>query len=170
MERVPSLLAQARQTPLGASAELHAVAADAYLMLNGDGDIDSAHERVVAAINAYGGDFDANDRALIAAIDILFIVCLWGGRADLWRSYPAALARLIPAAPEADVLLINGFDPVRATPAVLRGSMQPWRGCTRRSTRMKSESSPPRPCTSTGCRAAASCCAVSSAESSKAAP
>ena len=119
LERVPSLLAQARQTPLGASAELHAVAADAYLMLNGDGDIDSAHERVVAAINAYGGDFDANDRALIAAIDVLFIVCLWGSRADLWRSYLAALARLTPAAPEANVLLINGFDPVRATPAVL---------------------------------------------------
>ena len=119
LERVPSLLAQARQTPLGASAELHAVAADAYLMLNGDGDIDSAHERVVAAINAYGGDFDANDRALIAAIDILFIVCLWGSRADLWRSYLAALARLTPAAPEANVLLTNGFDPVRATPAVL---------------------------------------------------
>ena len=119
MERVPSLLAQARQTPLGASAELHAVAADAYLMLNGDGDIDSAHERVVAAINAYGGDFDANDRALIAAIDILFIVCLWGSRADLWRSYLAALALLTPAAPEANVLLISGFDPVRATPAVL---------------------------------------------------
>ena len=119
LERVPSLLAQVRQTSLGASAELHAVAADAYLMLNGDGDIDSAHERVVAAINAYGGDFDANDRALIAAIDILFIVCLWGSRADLWRSYPAALALLTPAAPETNVLLINGFDPVRATPAVL---------------------------------------------------
>ena len=119
LERVPSLLAQARQTSLGASAELHAVAADAYLMLNGDGDIDSAHERVVAAINAYGGDFDANDRALIAAIDTLFIVCLWGSRADLWRSYLAALALLTPAAPEANVLLISGFDPVRATPAVL---------------------------------------------------
>ena len=119
MERVPSLLAQARQTPLGASAELHAVAADAYLMINGDGDIDSAHERVVAAINAYGGDFDANDRALIAAVDALFMVCLWGGRADLWRPYLAALARLTPAAPEANVLLTNGFDPVRTTPAVL---------------------------------------------------
>jgi DNA-binding CsgD family transcriptional regulator len=119
MERVPSLLAQARRTPLSASAELHAVSADAYLMLNGDGDIDSAHQRVVAAINAYGGDFDANDRALIAALDALFQVCIWGGRADLWRPYLAALARLTPAAPEANVLLTNGFDPVRATPAVL---------------------------------------------------
>ena len=119
MERVPSLLAQARQAPLSASAELHAVSADAYLMLNGDGDIDSAHERLVAAINAYGGDFDANDRALLAAIDALFQVCLWGSRVDLWRPYLAALARLTPAAPEANVLLTNGFDPVRATPALL---------------------------------------------------
>jgi DNA-binding CsgD family transcriptional regulator len=119
IERVPSLLAQARQLPLGASAELHAVSADAYLMLNGDGDIDSAHKRVVAAINAYGGDFDANDRALTGALDALFQVCVWGGRADLWRPYLAALARLTPAAPEANVLLTQGFDPVRATPAVL---------------------------------------------------
>jgi DNA-binding CsgD family transcriptional regulator len=119
MERVPSLLAQARQVPLSASAELHAVAVDAYLMLNGDGDVDAAHKRVVAAINACGGDFDANDRALIAAIDSLFMVCLWGGRAELWRPYLAALARMTPAAPEANVLLTNGFDPVRATPAVL---------------------------------------------------
>ena len=58
-------------------------------------------------------------RALIAAIDALFMICLWGGRADLWRPYLAALARLTPAAPEANVLLTNGFDPVRATPAVL---------------------------------------------------
>ena len=119
MERVPSLLAQARQTPLTASAELHAVSADAYLMLNGDSDVDSAHERVVAAINAYDAAFLVNDRALIAAIDCLFMVCLWGGRADLWRPYLAALARVIPAAPEANVLLTNGFDPVRATPAIL---------------------------------------------------
>jgi DNA-binding CsgD family transcriptional regulator len=119
MERVPSLLAQARQAPLSASAELHAVSADAWLMLNGDGDVDSAHERVVTAINAHGGDFDANDHALIGAIDALFSVCLWGSRADLWRPYLAALARLTPAAPEANVLLTNGFDPVRATPAML---------------------------------------------------
>jgi DNA-binding CsgD family transcriptional regulator len=119
MERVPSLLAQARQTPLSASAELHAVSTDAYLMLNGDGDIDSSHKRLVAVIDAFGGDFDANDRALTGAIDALFQVCLWGSRADLWRPYLAALARLRPAAPVASTLLTSGFDPVRATPAML---------------------------------------------------
>lgn len=119
LERVPALLARARQTPLGAGAELHAVSADAYLMLNGDGDIDSAHHRLVVAINTYGGAFDADDRALIAAIDALFQVCLWGGREYLWRPYLAVLARLSPAAPEANVLLTNGFDPARVTPAVL---------------------------------------------------
>src|SRR5215470_4008881 len=105
MERAPSLLAQARQTPLSASAELHAVSTDAYLMINGDGDFGSAHERLVAAISAFGGDFDANDRALTGAIDALFQVCLWRGRADLWRPYLAALARLRPAAPAASILL-----------------------------------------------------------------
>jgi DNA-binding CsgD family transcriptional regulator len=113
------LLARARQPPLGAGAELHAASADAYLMLNGDGDIDSSHQRLVVAINTYGGAFDADDRALIGAIDALFQVCLWGGREYLWRPYLAALARLNPAAPEANALLTNGFDPVRATPAVL---------------------------------------------------
>jgi DNA-binding CsgD family transcriptional regulator len=120
MERVSSLLAQARQAPLDAGAELHAVAADAYLMLNGDGDINSAHERLVAAINAFGGGFDANNRALLAATDALYMVCAFGGRADLWRPYLAVLARLTPAAPEANVLLTSGKDPVRATPAALR--------------------------------------------------
>ena len=118
-ERVSSLLAQARQTPLSASAELHAASADAYLMLNGDGDIDSAHKRLVAAIDASGGDFEANDRPLTAAIEVLFMVCLWGGRSGLWRPYLAALARFTSSAPEAIVLLTNGFDPVRATPAAL---------------------------------------------------
>jgi DNA-binding CsgD family transcriptional regulator len=119
MDRVPVLLAQARQAPLGASAELHAVAADAYLMLNGDGDVDTAHQRVVAAIEAFGGEFDEGDRPLVGAIDALFQLCVWGGRAELWRPYLVALGRLSPAAPEENVLLTNGFDPVRATPAVL---------------------------------------------------
>jgi DNA-binding CsgD family transcriptional regulator len=119
MDTVPGLLAKARQAPLGASAELHAVAADAYLMLNGDGDVDTAHQRVVAAIEAFGGEFSAGDRPLVGAIDALFQLCVWGGRAQLWRPYLATLGRMSPAAPEENVLLTNGFDPVRATPAVL---------------------------------------------------
>ena len=119
MDRVPALLAQVRQAPLGASAELHAVSTGVYFMLNGDGDLDTAHRRLVEAIEANGGDFNANDPALIAAIDTLFQVCLWGGRAHLWPPYLAALARLTPAAPEANVLLTNGFDPVRVTPVLL---------------------------------------------------
>jgi hypothetical protein len=67
MDRVPVLLAKARQAPLGAGAELHAVAADAYVMLNGDGDVDTAHQHVVAAIEALGGAFDAGDRPLVGA-------------------------------------------------------------------------------------------------------
>jgi DNA-binding CsgD family transcriptional regulator len=119
MDRVPALLAQVRQAPLGASAELHAVSTGVYFMLNGDGDIDTAHRRMVEAIDAYGGDFDANDAALLAAMVTLFQVCLWGGRAHLWPPYLAALARLTPAAPEAHVLLASGFDPVRVTPVIL---------------------------------------------------
>ena len=75
--------------PAGRSAKLHAVSTGVYFMLNGDGDLDTAHRRLVEAIEANGGDFNADNPALIAAIDTLFQVCLWGGRAHLWPPYLA---------------------------------------------------------------------------------
>ena len=43
------------------SAELHAVSTGVYFMLNGDGDLDTAHRRLVEAIEANGGDFNADN-------------------------------------------------------------------------------------------------------------
>ncbi|GIH08504.1 LuxR family transcriptional regulator [Rhizocola hellebori] len=119
--RVPSLLAEARRNPLGMRAALHAAAADAYLMLNGDEEIGAAHRLVVSTLNDYPGPLDAGDSAVIAALDTLFQVCIWGGRAELWPAYLATLARLTPAAPLGNVLLTEAFgDPVRVTAPTLR--------------------------------------------------
>jgi DNA-binding CsgD family transcriptional regulator len=120
MGDLPALLARARQDPLDAGAELHAAAAAAYLMLNGDDDIEAAHRVLLAAIEANAGSYDAADRPLIAAIDTLFQTCLWSGRAELWESYLTVLRRLRPNIPRANFVLTYAFaDPVRVTPAVL---------------------------------------------------
>ena len=52
---VPELLARARQAPLGAGAELHAAAAAANFMLNGEDEIEAAYNVALAAIETHGG-------------------------------------------------------------------------------------------------------------------
>jgi hypothetical protein len=92
----------------------------AFVLLNGDGDLDTVHRLLVRSIEALGEELDATDEDLAAAIYLLLLVCGFAGRADLWDPYFAILDRLRPQVPE-DLLLASRTlpDPVRDAVQVL---------------------------------------------------
>jgi DNA-binding CsgD family transcriptional regulator len=108
------LLADARRADPVVGGSLHAAAAAVYLLINGDGDVSTAHRLLVGAIETGQHNFDARDDALIEAMHNLLLVCWFGGRPELWEPFYAALDRLEPGPP--DVLSVESKtfpDPVR---------------------------------------------------------
>jgi DNA-binding CsgD family transcriptional regulator len=110
---VSRLLGDARHADPGRCGSVPAAVASAHLALNDDGDVDTAHRLLVAAL-------DDRDPAHIDALQALLTVCAFGGRDELWAPFHAAVARLRPGPP---TLLALGAslvaDPARATPGDL---------------------------------------------------
>lgn len=121
LRNASALLVDARRADPEHGGALQAAIATAYLLLTGDGDVETAHHLLVGAIEMYPGRNDAADHALIEALHILLMVCFFsGGRADLWASFHAAVDRLRPRVPAVLSLCATTFaDPARCTPAVL---------------------------------------------------
>ncbi|HEY0532423.1 MAG TPA: AAA family ATPase [Actinoplanes sp.] len=94
------LLAAARHTDRAAGGSLHAAAATVQLLLNGDGDVDTAHRLLVAAIEAGGHGYAADDPALVDALHMLLLLCWFTGRPEAWQPLHTAVARLRPAPPD----------------------------------------------------------------------
>jgi DNA-binding CsgD family transcriptional regulator len=107
------VLAAARSVNPQLAASLPAAMAAARLLLNADGDIDTAHQLLVRAIDAQAGHA-VSDETMIAALQTLMAVCYGGGRAELWPAFDQAIARLSPHIP-ADLLLLSRTiaDPAR---------------------------------------------------------
>jgi DNA-binding CsgD family transcriptional regulator len=119
LRSVPRLLEEARRADPGAGSLAAAVAASAHL-LNGDGDIDTAHHLLVGAIQLMPGPYDAHDGILMDALFTLLLVCFFGGRSELWEPFDAALARVTPRPPETLAVLSGTFsDPARTAAPVL---------------------------------------------------
>lgn len=121
LRNASALLVDARRADPEQGGALQAAIATAYLLLSGDGDVETAHHLLVGAIEMYPGRNDAADDALIEALHLLLMVCFFsGGRVDLWASFHAALARLRPRVPTVLSLCATTFaDPARATPSML---------------------------------------------------
>jgi DNA-binding CsgD family transcriptional regulator len=93
---VPKLLADARRADPEHGESLQAAVAASYALLNGDGDLLTAHRLLVSAIETHtlaaktgrawsdAGDTSAVDPALVDALHSLLSVCSWAERADLW--------------------------------------------------------------------------------------
>ena len=94
------LLADARQADpeVGEGQSLHAAIASAFLLLNSDGEVDTAHQLLVAAIERAASRPERDDEGLIEALYTLSLVCHFGGRAELWDPFHAAVAGLGAAA------------------------------------------------------------------------
>ena len=117
LRNVSQRLMDARRADPSCGQSLQAAVAAAHLLLNGEGDIDTAHRLLVGAIETQAGGYDANDNALIEALYTLLSVCFFGGRLELWEPFYAALARLTPQAPAVLTLCATLYaDPARATP------------------------------------------------------
>ncbi|WP_218136101.1 AAA family ATPase [Nonomuraea jiangxiensis] len=114
---VPRLLGDARRADPEPDGSLEAAVATAYLLVNGEGDVDTAHRLLVGAIEARPGGCRADDHALVEALFTLLVVCFTGGpRPELWEPFRAAVARLTPRPPDVLALCEMAFaDPARMT-------------------------------------------------------
>jgi hypothetical protein len=92
LRNASQLLDNARRADPELSGSLQAAVAASYALLNGDGDVDTAHRVLVGAIESQADD--ANDIAVEEALHALLRVCFFGARAELWEPLHRAIARL----------------------------------------------------------------------------
>ncbi|MER7005346.1 LuxR family transcriptional regulator [Dactylosporangium sp. NPDC000555] len=117
---VPRLLADARLGERERNRSLvSAVAAAHHLLLSGEGDIDTAHRLLVGAVEMQPTPYDGGNPTLVEAFYTLGWVCYFGGRAELWKPFHAALAQLTDGVPELLTLLAGTFDDPARTAAPL---------------------------------------------------
>ena len=116
----------------GHGESLQAAVAASYALLNGDGDLLTAHRLLVSAIETHtlslktgrpgpdACDTSAVDPALIDALHSLLSVCSWAGRGDLWPPMLAAIADLRSGLPRTLHLRVQvQGDPARLDTATL---------------------------------------------------
>nr|WP_285555415.1 LuxR family transcriptional regulator [Streptomyces hygroscopicus] len=110
------LLDQARTFDPGLGSSLHAAAAAAFILMNGDGVIETAHSLVVSAIENGDHGYDATNTDLTDALYTLLLICWWAGREEFWAPVFDAIDRLVPAPPEIILVMSKAFpDTARAT-------------------------------------------------------
>jgi DNA-binding CsgD family transcriptional regulator len=108
------LLEDARRADPSFRVSLHAAVAAFFLLINGDGDVQTAHRLVVGAIETGDHGYNAHDDGLVEALHNLLLICWLGGRTELWEPFYAALNRLTPTAPDVLSMVSKTFpDPVR---------------------------------------------------------
>jgi len=116
------LLTDARLFAPELSRSLEAAAAASYLLINGEGDVNTAHRLLVGAIAGHARRIEAPDSALEEALQTLTLVCFFGGRPELWKPFHEVVAGLGTHVPATLFLSSKMFaDPVRtALPALAK--------------------------------------------------
>ena len=106
-------------SPESATYLLTAVAA-AFVLLNGDGDVITAHRLLTQAIEDQARPYRISDTGVFEAVSGLFLMCRLGGRPELWMSFHAAMSGFAPDVPK-DLYLLGQTcaDPVRTAAGVL---------------------------------------------------
>jgi DNA-binding CsgD family transcriptional regulator len=114
------LLTDARRSAPELGGSLQAAVAAAYVLLNGEGDVDTAYRLLVGAIEGHANVGADGRTVLEEALHTLLFVCFFGARPELWKPFYDAVARLEPDVPAAIYLNSKTFaDPVRmAGPAL----------------------------------------------------
>ena len=84
MRSAAQLLEGMRQASSQPGDPLLYAPAAAFVILENDGHIDTAHRLLVAAIEDGGHDYDAGNPLLVNALWSLALVCYFGGRPELW--------------------------------------------------------------------------------------
>ncbi|MFY9668518.1 MAG: AAA family ATPase [Trebonia sp.] len=119
-DTVSKLLSNAGEaSPESATYLLTAVAA-AFVLLNGDGDVITAHRLLTQAIEDQARPDRISDTGVFEAVSGLFLMCRLSGRPELWTSFHAAISGFAPDVPK-DLYLLGQTcaDPVRTAAGVL---------------------------------------------------
>ncbi|MFJ5035794.1 ATP-binding protein [Streptomyces sp. NPDC088560] len=120
LEDASRLLADARLIHPTGQESLHAAAASAFLLINRDGDIDTAYRLLVGAIEAGEHGYDASDSGLIEALHLVVLLCWYGGDPKLWEPLLTFVDRLTPEPPKLLWVITRTFaDPARTGPSAL---------------------------------------------------
>jgi DNA-binding CsgD family transcriptional regulator len=115
----PLLSSVGEASPESATYLLTAVTA-AFVLLNGDGDVITAHRLLTQAIEDQARPYRISDTGVFEAVSGLFLMCRLGGRPELWMSFRAAMSGFAPDVPKDLYLLGQTFaDPVRTAAGVL---------------------------------------------------
>ena len=120
VDTVSPLLSDALKAgPESGTSLLTAVAA-AFVLLNGDGDVITAHRLLTHAIEDQARPYRISDPGVFEAVSALFMMSWLGGRPELWASFHAAMGGFTPDVPR-DLYLLGqtNADPVRTAAAVL---------------------------------------------------
>jgi len=87
------VLADLRRGDTEVGGSLQAAVASSAFLLQGDGDVATAHRLLVGALENREGAHDARDPVLAEALHSLMMVSSYGGEESLWRSFEDAIAR-----------------------------------------------------------------------------
>ncbi len=119
LHAAPGILAQAQQADPDLRGSLPAAVLAAFLLLNGDGDVDTAHCLLVGALSAHEPRSGA-DHILDEALHTLMLVCFFGDRPELWHAFDVTLGRFPGDVAPLVTLSAGTFaDPARCTAASL---------------------------------------------------
>ncbi|MFE0508913.1 AAA family ATPase [Streptomyces sp. NPDC058964] len=123
LPRARRILDDARSAARDVDSSLHSAAATALLILNGDGDVETAHSLLVCAIETGAHGYDSRNKALVDALHTLALVSFFGARRDLWLPYYRALERLTPDVPPVLSALGKTFSDPARTGAMASGEL-----------------------------------------------
>ncbi|MFE2546276.1 AAA family ATPase [Actinacidiphila glaucinigra] len=122
LQNASELLEDAWRADPGHGTSLRSATAAVQLVLNSDGDLETAHRLLVGAIEEGDHGYDAEDPALIDALHFLLLLCNYGAREGLWTPYYAAVSRLRPTPPPLLLVAARTWgDPAHTDAATLRG-------------------------------------------------
>ncbi|WP_261989104.1 AAA family ATPase [Streptomyces sp. uw30] len=104
LRNVRALLDNAGRADPAGTDSLAAATAAASQLLNGEGDVDTAHRLLVGAIDNHALAGGVDDNILREALNTLLMVCFFSGRPELWSSFdnvvrhcrPRTSGRLLP--------------------------------------------------------------------------
>ncbi|GGJ28724.1 ATP-binding protein [Streptomyces brasiliensis] len=99
---------------------LHAAAAAAHVLINGDGDAETAYALLLEAIEKGDHDYRASRTDLVEALHTLLMICWFAGREDFWPPLYAAIDRLQPQPPSSLLLMSRTVPDAARTPPDVR--------------------------------------------------
>jgi DNA-binding CsgD family transcriptional regulator len=114
------LLDDARRAEHQPQSSLQAATVAAYLLLNGDGDVETAHRLLAGALEAAAEHPDISPAVVDDALNTLMLLCYWDASPELWNSFYDAVETWKSSVSEALYLASQTWaDPARtAMPAL----------------------------------------------------